>query len=178
MTGSRIGQRVIGIDAIDLGGLEQQLRFDLDGAQRGGGISGEKRVAGAGREDDHATLFQVAHRATADVVLAHFVDTDRRHHARVHVHLFERILHRQRVHDSGQHAHLIGRDAIHTGACQAGAAENIAAANDHRQLNAQRLHLTQFGRDAFEHQRVDTVIAAAQQRFARELDQHALHVGS
>src|SRR5580658_8407671 len=57
--------RVIGIDAVD-----------LDGAQCRGGVRGEERIAGAGAENRDAALFQMAHGATADVVLAHLIDAD------------------------------------------------------------------------------------------------------
>ena len=72
-------------------------------------VGREERIAGAGGEDDDAALFQVAHGAAADVVLAHLVDADRGHHARVHAERFERILHRERIHHGGEHAHVIGR---------------------------------------------------------------------
>ena len=72
-------------------------------------VGGEKRIAGAGREDDDAALFEVAHRATANVVLADLVDADRALHARHAAQALDGVLHGERVHDRGQHAHVIGR---------------------------------------------------------------------
>ena len=84
-----------------------------------------------------APLFQVAHRAAADVFLAHFVDADRRHHARVHAERLDGVLHRERVHDRREHAHVIAGDAVHAGARQPGAAEDVAAADHDRDLHPQ-----------------------------------------
>jgi hypothetical protein len=101
-----------------------------------GRVGGEEGVAGAGGEDHHAALLQVAHRAPPDVVLADLVDADRRHDARVGAQALERILHGERVHDRGEHAHVVGGDAVHAGARQARAAERFAAAEHHRHLHA------------------------------------------
>ena len=48
----RIGR----IDAVDLGALEERVGADLGGAQRCGGIRGEKRIAGSAGEDDDPAL--------------------------------------------------------------------------------------------------------------------------
>jgi len=45
--------------------------------------------------DGHAPLLEVAHRATADVVLADLVDADGRHDADEHADRLERVLQRQ-----------------------------------------------------------------------------------
>ena len=84
-----------------------------------------------------APFLQVAHRAAPDVFLAHLVDADRRHHARVQAERLDRVLHRQRIHDGRQHAHVIAGHAVHAGARQAGAAEDVAAADHDRDLHAQ-----------------------------------------
>src|SRR5256885_4901700 len=42
-TGGRIAQRIIRLYAVHLGGLQQYVGVDLDGAQRGGGVGGEER---------------------------------------------------------------------------------------------------------------------------------------
>src|SRR5690606_38316384 len=67
----RVAARIVGIDAVDLGTLEQRVAAHLGGAQGGGGVGGEERVAGAGGEDHHPTLLHVAHGAAADIGLAH-----------------------------------------------------------------------------------------------------------
>src|SRR5215813_9397965 len=51
--------RVGAVDSIDLGALEQDVAAHLRGAQRGCRVRGEERIAGAGGEDDNATLLHV-----------------------------------------------------------------------------------------------------------------------
>src|SRR3990172_12939812 len=58
--------RVGVIDAVHLGCLQDDLGFDLHGAQGGGGVGGKIRVAGAACEDHHSSLFEVADRTAAD----------------------------------------------------------------------------------------------------------------
>ena len=48
---------------------QDRLRADLERAQGGGGVGGEERVAGAGGEDHHPALLQMADRPAADVRL-------------------------------------------------------------------------------------------------------------
>jgi hypothetical protein len=74
-----------------------------------------ERVAGAGGEDRHPPLLQVADGAATDVVLADLVDADRRHHPGRDRQRLERVLQRERVHDRGQHAHVVAGDAVHAG---------------------------------------------------------------
>ena len=52
----------------------------------------------------------------------------------------ERILHRERVHHRGQHAHLVGGDPVHAGPREPGAAEEVAAADHDRDLRAVLTH--------------------------------------
>src|SRR5699024_2794454 len=77
--GVRVGHRVRVVYAIHLGRLEHEIGIDFDRTQTGGGVGGKKRVAGAGREYHHTTLFQVPYGAAANIVLAHLVDTNGRH---------------------------------------------------------------------------------------------------
>ena len=131
----RVLDRVVVVDAVDLGRLEQQVGLDLDRAQARGGVGREERIAGAGGEDRHAALLEVPHRATADVVLADLVDAHRGHDADLHAEALERVLQRERVHDGREHAHLVGGDAVHAGASEPRAAEHVAAADDDRDLD-------------------------------------------
>src|SRR5207302_3534658 len=56
-----------GVDSVDGGGFEEDVGFDLHGAEAGGGVGGEEGVTGACGEDDDAAFFEVAHGAAADV---------------------------------------------------------------------------------------------------------------
>ena len=63
----RIGRRVGIVNAVDLGGLEDRLGADLDGAQGSRRIGRKIGIAGAGGKNDHAALLQVADGPAADV---------------------------------------------------------------------------------------------------------------
>ena len=56
----RVGldHRVGVVDAVDLGGLQDDVGLDFHRAQRRGGVGAEVRIAGAGAEDDDAALFR------------------------------------------------------------------------------------------------------------------------
>src|SRR6185369_12573813 len=56
----RILLRIRGVDAVDFRRLEDDLALQFAGAEGGGGVGGEERVAGAGRADDDALLLQMA----------------------------------------------------------------------------------------------------------------------
>ena len=90
-------------------------------------------------------------------------------HARVHAQALERVLHRERVHHRGEHAHVVGGDAVHAGARQARAAEDVAAADDDGDLHAHLDDVLQLAGDALDDRRIDAVVAVAQQGLAREL---------
>ena len=49
----------------------------------------------------------------------------------------ERVLHRERVDDRRQHAHLIRGHAVHAGLGEPGAAKDVAAADDEADLDAE-----------------------------------------
>src|SRR6202042_2899263 len=163
--------RIVRVDAVHLGRLEQHVGADLDGTQRGGRVGGEERVAGAGGEDHDAALLQVSHRATADVVLAHLVDANGGHDPGLYAEPLERILHGERVHDGREHAHVVGGHPIHAGACQACAAKDVAAADDHGDLHRHQHDVLQFTGDALDDRRVDAVIPVAHQGFTGQLHQ-------
>jgi hypothetical protein len=86
----------------------------------------------------------------------------------------DRILHRQRVHHGGEHAHLVGGDPIHAGPREPRATKDVAAADDHRDLDAECGHIEQFHRDAAKHGGIDAVVDRAQQGLARQFHQYAL----
>ena len=112
----RVGdlRRVGVVDALDpVLGHQDRLGVDLERPQRRRGVGGEERVAGAGGEDHHPALLQVAHRAAADVGLGDLGDRDRRHHPGVGAAPLERVLERERVEHRRQHAHVVGGRPVH-----------------------------------------------------------------
>src|SRR5436190_475946 len=70
---------------------QDRLRADLQRPQRSRRVGREERVAGAGREDDHASLLEMAYRTAADVWLRNLLHRDRREHARVGAMALERL---------------------------------------------------------------------------------------
>src|SRR6185437_3509569 len=176
-SGVRVAGGIGGVHAVDLGGLEQQVRADLHRAQRGGRVGGEERVAGAGREQRDAALLDVADRAAADEILGHVVDLDRAHHAGIAAALLDRVGHRQRVHHGGQHAHVVAGDPVHAGRGEALATEDVAAADHHAHFHAGLAYLDDLLGQPADHLRVDAVVGLAHQRLAGELEQDAAVLG-
>ena len=86
----------------------------------------------------------------------------------------ERVLDSERVHDGREHAHVVARDAIHAGARETFAAENVAAADDDRDLDAGLAGCRDFGGYALNDLRLDAVFQFTHQRFTAELQQYAM----
>ena len=82
------------------------------GAERGGGVGREERVAGARREDDDPPLLEVPHHPASNVRLGEGFHADRGHHAGLDVERLEDVLQCECIDDRGQHPHVIGRDAV------------------------------------------------------------------
>ena len=177
-TRRRVRLRVGGVDAVDpVLGHQDDLGVDLVRAQRGGRVGREERVAGAGGEDDDAALLEVADRAAADVGLGDLGDRDRRLHARVDALLLERVLQRQRVEDGGEHAHVVGGGAVHARRGAGEAAEDVAGADDDRDLDAAIVDLADLARDRLHALEVGAVGEVAHQRLPRQLEQDPLEGG-
>src|SRR5690606_6533379 len=124
-------------------------------------------------EDHDPPLFQVADGAAADEVLADLVDLERAHHPGVGAELLQRVLHGQGVHHRGQHAHVVAGDPVHAGGLQAGAAEDVAAADDHAHLHARLVDLEDLAGDAVDDLRVDAVVELAHQGLAAQFQEDA-----
>ena len=105
--GLRVFHRVTVIDAVDLGGLEDDLGGDLVGAQRGSRVGGAVRVAGATAEDYHASFLEMTHRPPADERLGHLRHGDGGLDAGWHALFFECILQRHGIDYGGEHSHLV-----------------------------------------------------------------------
>ena len=83
------------------------------------------------------------------------------------------VLHGERIHHGGQHAHVIAGHAVESRLRQARAAEDVAATDHAGHLHAGLLDLEHFARDALDHRGIDAEVGPAEQRLARELDQDA-----
>ena len=127
------------VDAVDAGvrALQDRLGADLRRAQRGGGVGGEVRVAGAGREHDDPALLEVPDRAQRDERLGDLRHRDRGLHACRLADRLERVLQRERVDHGGEHAHVVGAGAVHAARRAGHAPPDVAAADDDRDLDAE-----------------------------------------
>ena len=177
-----MGAGVGGVDVVGVLGQEQRLGADLRGAQGGGRIGREEGAAGSAGEDDDAALFQVAHGAAADVGLGDLAHLDGGLHAALHVAAVGRaahaqaldgVLHGQGVEDGREHAHVVGRGAVHLDHGALAAAPDVAAADDQGDLQAADGQVHDLAGDLLDGFRAESLAVFAQ-RLAGELDQYAL----
>src|SRR5262245_23649507 len=161
------------VDAVDTRRLEDHLGADLHGPQAGGRVGGEEWVARAGREDHHAALLEMPGRAAADIGLGHLLHLDRRQHPGGYADLLERVLEGQRVDDGGEHAHVVAGGAVHTARAARETPEDVAAADDERELAARRVDLAQLPREAPEQRLVDAIARRSRKRLPAELQENA-----
>ena len=92
--------------------------------------------------------------------------------------VLERVLQRQRVDDRRQHPHVVGRRAVHALRARRQAAEQVAAADHDRGLDAELLDLLDVFRDLGGDRGVDSELLLAHQGFAGKFEQDALVGGS
>ena len=166
--------RIGGVDAIDLGALEQRVAVHLRRPQRGRGIGGEERVSGAGREDHDPALLHVTLGPTADIGLADRAHRDRRLHTGLHAVPLHDALQSERVHHGGEHAHVVGRGAIHSGCGARDTPEDVPAAHDETDLDTSGDDVGDIGRDPGQDLTIETVFLLSHERFAGNLQQDAL----
>jgi hypothetical protein len=86
--------------------------------------------------EKYAALLEVPDGAQRDVRLRDLGHRDRGLHPRLDALLLEEVLQGQAVHDRAEHAHVVGPVAVHAALLQLGAAEEVAAADDDRDLHA------------------------------------------
>ncbi|MNS78211.1 hypothetical protein D3C72_1118140 [compost metagenome] len=170
----RILHRVAVVDAVHLGGLQDHLGADFGGAQAGGGVGGEVGVAGAGGEDDHAPLLEVAQRAAADEGLGHLADVHGREDAGGDTHALEAVLQGERVHHGRQHSHVVAGGAVHAHRARGHAAEDVAAAHHDGELDFHVHDVADLLRHLLDDRRIDAEAVVAHQRFTAQLQQHTL----
>src|SRR5437762_2919387 len=168
-----VAQRVGIVDAIDLGRLQQGVTPHFGCPQRGRRIGGEKRVAGAGAEDDDPPLFQMAQGTPPDVRLANRLHRDCRLDPGRDAAALQLVLHGQRVYHRGQHAHVVARGALHADRSARQTAEDVTAADYQAQLDPEHVDRPDLLGDAADHGGVEPVIALAHQRFARNFEKDA-----
>ena len=171
--GFRVFLGISAIDAVDIGGLQHRLGVEFGGAQDSGGIGRKERIAGAGGQQHDAAFGQVFHRALAVVGLAHGGHGERRQRARLAPRTLDGGFEHQAIHHRRQHAHGVADRARHATVGDFDAAEDIAAADHHAELDAEPGSRHQIGGKAFDHFLIDAEALLTGERFARELDDDA-----
>jgi tRNA dimethylallyltransferase len=169
----RVFFRVFVIDTVYFGALKDRLTGHFIGAQGRGRVGGEIGVARTCRKNHDTFLFQMPHGAAADIGLADLIHRNGRDDAGKDAQLFQRRLHRQRIHYGGQHSHIVGGRALHPLRTSCKAAKDIAATDDHTNLNPQIAHRFHLGGDALHGGRMQAVTLIAHQRLARDFQHDA-----
>ena len=98
---------------------------------------------------------------------------DCRQHDGIDAELDQRGAQRQRIDDGGKHAHVVAGDAVAALGGHRNAAKDVAAANDHADLDAKRPRLGDVGGDAIDDRDVYAEMLFAHQRFARRFQQNS-----
>ena len=130
-------------------------------------------IAGAAGEDHDAALFEVANGAAPDERLGHLVHLDGAHHARPDALFLQRILQSQGIDDRGQHAHVIGGNAVHGLGLLGHAAEEIAAADHDGDLDSQTMYFGDFRRDLVHASVINTEALSGGQRLTGDFQKNA-----
>src|SRR5579885_3400304 len=99
---------------------------------------------------------------------------DTRLHPRNQANLFQSILQRQSIDNSGEHTHIVGSGTVHTKPFSVLAAPDIATTHHNGDFNAQPLHALYLAGNALHDARIDTIALLAHQRLAAELQQNTL----
>ena len=112
--------------------------------------------------------------AAANKRLGHFVHLDRGHHAGECVLALKRVLERDCIEHSGEHAHVIGRGTVKTlrGKCQS--AKNVSSADDYGDFDAKLVHVINFAGDASDGCGIDSIALLSHQSFAGKFEQYSL----
>ena len=87
--------------------------------------------------------------------------------------MLERVLQGERVDHGREHAHVVGGRAVHALGAGREAAEQIAAADDHRRLHPELLDFADVGRDPVRHRGIDAELLLAHERFAGKFEEDA-----
>ena len=170
--GGRVLDRVGRVDAVDLGGLHDDVAFAFDSAQRGTAVRREERVARTSGEDDHGTRGKELQGLAAVEEFADRFHADGGHHHGINTLLVEGVLHGEAVHHGAEHAHGIALGAVHAASRSRNAADEVAATDDESDLNALLDDGSNFACHVGEDDVIDTVALFACEGFATELQEN------
>ena len=127
---------------------------------------------GAAGADDNAARFQMVDALGVGIGFADRRHGNGREHPCINALALQHALHGQRVHHRRHDAHMVGRDTFHALGCACNTPEDVAAANDERQLGAELLAGDHLIGDAADHVEVDAIGLLSHQHFARDLEEY------
>ena len=154
---------ILVVDAVNLGGFNQNLGADLARTKSRGGVGRKVRIARTGSEDDDVALGQMVDSAATNIGLADLVHLDSAHHAAGNIVVLEGILQGERVHNGCQHPHVVGLSTLHATGSACHAAENIAAADNDADLMVNGEQLLDLLGKMIGNLGVDAILAVAHQ---------------
>src|SRR5215475_158692 len=128
------------VDAIDGGGLQEDVGLDLHGAKSRGSVSREERISGPGGEDDDAALFKMTQRTATDVGLGDLVHLNCAHDAAIDASFLNSVLQRDGVDHGGKHAHVVGGNAVHIDGLLGNSAKEVTSPHHDADLAAQGMY--------------------------------------
>jgi hypothetical protein len=114
----------------------------------------------------------MANRAAPDVHFGDLSHLDGRLHSGMDFEFFEGILQGERIDDSCQHSHVIGRNTIKSLRAGGKSTENVSAPNDDTDFDTQVMNVSDLRGDSLDDLRIDTESLIAHQSFTAELQQN------
>lgn len=167
-----------GVDAVDFGGLHQEVAVEFGGAEGGAGVGGEEGVACAGGEDDDAAFFHVADGAVADEAFGDGFDFNGGLDAGVDAQGQEFFFEGEGVDDGAQHAHVVGGGLLDVALLgEFGTADDVAATDDDGELDAHGVGLFDFIGDVIELFGLDAEAAWLAEGLAGDFEEDAVEGG-
>ena len=127
---------ISGKDTVNLSGFQNHIGSDFSTSQRCGSIRCEERITGTGSKNHNPAFLQVAQGFAANIRLGNLVDIQSALNTGFNTGVSQCILEGHCVHAGSQHAHIVAGGTIHTGGAECDSAEDIAAADHDRKLNA------------------------------------------
>ena len=119
----------------------------------------------------HALLLEVTNRPAPNERLGDRAHLERRHDAGVDLPLLEGVLQRQGVDDGREHSHVVARDAVDALRRRRDAPDDVSAADDDGNLDAEARDFRDLVGHARDHCRLDAEELAAEERLPGELQQ-------
>ena len=127
-----------------------------------------------GDEHRDPALLEMTDGPAPDVRLGDLVHRDGGHDPGGDPGALERILEGQAVHDRREHADVVAGRAVHAPSTGRQAAEDVAAADDDADLDAELVDRGDLARDERAESRIHAILAVAEEGLAGQLQQDAL----